>query len=97
MVLKRKKINIGKKHIEAILIGLQKKNLILLKGGKGYVMCGYLDLKVAQKFNDVAIKIIGVSSIEQALKTTIHSCTLPAIKLGIRKGQSVKEALKLIV
>ena len=59
-------------------------------------MCGYLNLKAAQKFGDVAVKIVGVSNIEDALKTTVHSCTSAAKKLGISKGQPVREALKLI-
>lgn len=78
------------------MINLQSKNLILLKGNKGYVMCGYLNLRVAEKFKDIAIKIIGVSSIEQALKAKVHSCTSYARKLGISKGQPIKEALKII-
>lgn len=59
-------------------------------------MCGYLDLKAADKFKDVAAKIVGVSSIEEALKADIHSCTGQARKLGIYKNQPVKEALLVI-
>ena len=84
------------KYVEAILIPLMSKNLILLRGTKGYIMCGYLNLKVAEKLKDVAIKIMGVSSIKDALKAKVHSCTSPARKLGIRKGLPVKEALKII-
>lgn len=94
--LKYKRIKIGKKHIEALAIKLLSKNLILLRGGKGYVMCGYLDLKVAQKFGDVAIKITGVSTIEEALRAEVHACTPMARDLGIRKGQPIKETLRII-
>lgn len=59
-------------------------------------MCGYLNLKTAQRFNDAAIMITGVSTIGQAMKTTVHSCSLAARKLGVYKGQPIKEALKLI-
>jgi uncharacterized protein YunC (DUF1805 family) len=95
-MLKYKKIKIGRKYIEAISINLLNKNLILLKGKKGYVMCGYLNLKTAQKFQDVAIKIVGVLSIEEALKAKVHSCTSQARRLGIFKDQAVKDALKII-
>ena len=61
------------------------------------MMCGYLDLGVAKKFKDVAAKIAGVASIEDALEAKIHSCTPAAKKLGIKPGQPVKEALKLLV
>ena len=92
-----RRIKVGKSFIEAIAIKLLSKNFILLKGKKGYIMCGYLNLGVAKKFKDAAAKIVGVATIEDALKAKIHSCTPVAKKLGIKPGQPVKEALKLIV
>ncbi len=93
----QKRIKIGKnKHVGVYLIRLQKKNLILLKGRKGYIMCGYLNLAVAEKFKDAAIKIVGVSSVEEALKASVHSCTSFARRLGVYKGQPVKEVLEII-
>jgi uncharacterized protein YunC (DUF1805 family) len=96
MAQRFQKIKIGNKSILAYLIPLQGKNLILLKGSRGYVMCGYLNLKAAEKFKDTAIKIVGVSTVRDALKAKVHSCTSPARRLGIRKGQPLKEALKII-
>ena len=95
-MLKRKEIKVGKRYIEAVLIKLLSKDFILLKGSQGYVMCGYLNLKVAEKFKDVAIKIVGASSIKQALKSTVHSSTSAARKLGVYKGQPIREVLKII-
>ena len=95
-MLRYKKIRIGKKYIEALCLNLQSKNLILIKGRHGYIMCGYLNMKAAQKFKDAAVKITGISSIEEALKASVHSCTGSARKLGISKGQPVKEVLKII-
>lgn len=95
-MIKHKKIKVGKKFIEAVWINLQSKNLILLRGSRGYVMCGYLNMKAAERFKDVAVKITGISTIEEALKTSVHSCTNPARKLGIYKGQPIKEVLRNI-
>lgn len=72
------------------------KSFILLKGRCGYVMCGYLDLRVAEKFKDAAARIVGVSTINEALNASVHSCTQLARKLGIFKGQPIKETLKVI-
>ena len=47
-MIRCKKIKIGRKYIEAFLINLQSKNLILLRGSRGYVMCGYLNMKAAE-------------------------------------------------
>lgn len=91
-----KKIKVGKKYVQAVLIKLLAKNFILLKGSRGYIMCGYLDLKAAGKFNDAAIKIVGVSTIGEALAAKVHSCSSAARKLGIYKNQPVKEVLEII-
>jgi len=95
-MLSYRKIRIGNKHIEAIAVKLLRKHFILLRGKKGYVMCGYLDLKAAEKFKDIAAKITKVATIQQALNATVHSCTSGAKKLGIHKGQPLKETLKII-
>ena len=92
-----KKIKAGRKFIDAFRIKLAAKSLILLKCSKGYIMCGYLDLAVAEKFNDAAVRITGVSTIDEALKTTVSSCTSQARKLGIREGQPIKEVIKILV
>ena len=92
----KKKIKIGKSLIEGYLLKLCAKNLIILKGSRGYLICGYLNMNTANRFKDVAVKVTGVSSIEDCLKTKVVGCSREAKKLGIRKGQAVKEALKII-
>lgn len=91
-----KEIKVGEKTIEALSTKLGEKNLVLLKGSKGYIMCGYLNLEAAEKFDDVAVKITGVSTIEDALKAQVHSCTSCAKNLGIKDGQPIKEVLDII-
>jgi uncharacterized protein YunC (DUF1805 family) len=59
-------------------------------------MCGYLNLEAAEKFNDVAIKITGIATIDDALKASVVSCTSRAKSLGIAEGQSVQDVLKII-
>ena len=59
-------------------------------------MCGYLNMRAAAKFKDAAAKITGISTIKEALNTKIHSVTSTAKKMGLRKGQTVKDALKII-
>lgn len=91
-----KRIKVDGKYIEGLLFALAGKNLIVLKGSKGYVMCGYLDLAAAEKFKDAAIKVTGVATIEDALNAKVHSLTSSARRLGARKGQPIKEAIRLI-
>lgn len=95
-MIRYKKIKVEKKFLETVVFPLGKKNLIVIKGKKGYIMCGYLDLKVAQKFGEVAVKIAGVSNIKDALRTKVDSLTSQAGELGIYKGQPIKEVIKII-
>ena len=95
-MLQHKKIRVGKKSVEAILFKLASKNLIVIRGRRGYIMCGYLDLKTGAKFKEAAVKIAGVTTIADALKAHVHSATGEAKRLGIHKGQAVKEVLEII-
>jgi uncharacterized protein YunC (DUF1805 family) len=94
-MFRTKKIKVGRHRIEAFSIKLLSKSFVLLKGRKGYVMCGYLNVKTAEKFNDAAAMVTGVATIEEALKTQVRACTRPAQRLGIYKGQPVREALMI--
>jgi uncharacterized protein YunC (DUF1805 family) len=92
----RRVIKIGQREVEAISWKISSKTLIVIKGKKGYVMCGYLNMKAADKFSDVAIVVTGVSSIGAALKSTAKAVSKEAYKLGIRKNQRIKDVLKII-
>lgn len=95
-MLKSRKIKVGKKDVTALMMKLGDKNLIVLSGKKGFIMCGYLNLAVANKFGDVAVKITGVSSIKNALAAKVHSASAQAKRLKIKKGQPIKDVLKVI-
>lgn len=82
--------------IEAFCLRLLEKNLIVLRGRRGYVMCGYLDLAVSEKLGEAAARITGVSTIDEALAAPIQSVTGAAQKLGLSVGQKVSDALSLI-
>ncbi|HTY45917.1 MAG TPA: DUF1805 domain-containing protein [Patescibacteria group bacterium] len=90
-----KKIKVGRRYVEALSTRLLTKNLVLLKGRKGYVMCGYLNMASAEKFNDAAAMVTGVATIADALKAQVRACTTAARTMGIYEGQAVREALMI--
>jgi uncharacterized protein YunC (DUF1805 family) len=91
-----KKIKIGTKFVFGLVVPLGKKNLVIIRGSKGYLMCGYLDLRTGEKLKEVAVKIKGVSGIEDTLKSRVFSCTSSAKKIGIYKNQPITDVLKII-
>jgi len=70
-----------------------KGNLLIIKGAKGYVMCGYLNINTAQKMGDAACVVTGVKTVEDVLNAKIVALTSHAQKLGIEMGMAVTEVL----
>ncbi len=95
-MLRVRKIRAGRRFVTGISARLPVKTFVLLIGRKGYIMCGYLDLAVAEKFGDVAGRVTGVASIADALKASLGGVTGAARKAGLYEGQPVAEALKII-
>lgn len=73
---------------------LQNAPLILIKADKGFVMCGYLNVGVAERVGDVACKVSGVSNFDEALDAKIVELTENAKRIGIQKGMTGREALE---
>ena len=79
-------------------IKIETKNvpLLILIAEKGFVMCGYLNIEVAEKMNDCACVVRGVGTFEDVLNAKIAGATTKAKELGIVDGMLGGEALKLI-
>ncbi len=91
-----RKLNVRGKQVEAFQLKLFSRNLIVIKGNKGYIMCGYLNMDTAEKLKEVAVRISGVNTISQALKANVEVCSKNAQKLGIYKGQPITEVIEII-
>ena len=93
IVIKQLEIN-GKKIIGLEIKNLGKAPLIIAKTDKGYVMCGYLNIEVAEKLGDVAAIVSGVSSVEELLEKPVKAVTTKARSLGVEPGMTGREALE---
>jgi len=82
--------------VEVFQLKLFSRNLIVIKGNKGYVMCGYLNMDTTEKLGEVAVRISGVNTVSQALKAKVEACSKNAQKLGIYKGQPITEVIEII-
>jgi uncharacterized protein YunC (DUF1805 family) len=67
--------------------------LILIKGEKGFVMCGYLNLEVVERLGLAASIVSGVSSFEDVLKAEIKLSTSKAKDLGVKPGLIVRDVI----
>jgi len=67
--------------------------LLLIKGEKGFIMCGYLNLEVAEKLGAAAAIVNGVNSFTDVLDAEIKAATSKAKKLGVEPGKTVKTVI----
>ncbi|RLI09679.1 DUF1805 domain-containing protein [Candidatus Bathyarchaeota archaeon] len=67
--------------------------LLLIKGGKGFVMCGYLNIDVAERIGAAAAIVSGVNSFEDVLNAEIKAATSKARALGLEPGKVVRTVL----
>jgi uncharacterized protein YunC (DUF1805 family) len=67
--------------------------LLLIKGEKGFVMCGYLNGEVAERVGLAAAIVSGVNSFEDVLNAQIKTATSKAKELGVGPGMIVKDVI----
>jgi uncharacterized protein YunC (DUF1805 family) len=81
----------------AVTVRLPKTTLLTVSNGKGYIMCGALDVGLLNtKLQDrkiVAGRAVGVKTIEQLLQAPLESVTLEAELHGIHVGMTGEQAL----
>jgi uncharacterized protein YunC (DUF1805 family) len=67
--------------------------LLLIKGEKGFIMCGYLNLDVAERLGAAAAIVSGVNSFSDVLNAEIKAATSKAKEMGVAPGKVVKEVI----
>lgn len=70
--------------------------LLLVRGEKGLVMCGYLNLEVAEKLGLAAAIVSGVSSFEDVFGAEVKAATSAARALGVEQGRVVRDVIHLL-
>ncbi|MGA2090820.1 MAG: DUF1805 domain-containing protein [Endomicrobiales bacterium] len=89
-------IVINKTTVQGIEIPLINSTLVIITTPKGYLMCGYLDIKTAEKMGDCAAVIRGVKNVDDLLAGKVVEITTAASAAGIKLGMTGMKALAKI-
>jgi uncharacterized protein YunC (DUF1805 family) len=92
-----KDIVINNKTVRGIEIPLANASMVIITGSKGYLMCGYLDISVAEKFGDCAAVIKGIKTVDDMLAAKVVNVTSSAQKTGIQIGMTGRQALEKLI
>ena len=71
-----------------------KSPLLLIKGAKGILACGYLNIETFNKTGEIAAIVTGVKTHEDMLKAKVIAASNAAREAGIEIGMSGEDALK---
>ena len=90
-------IELDKGQVTGFLIELGAAPLIIIKAKKGYVMCGYLNINIANKLGEIAGRVTGVKSFDDVLNANIVELSENAKKIGLKEGMKARDFLNSIM
>jgi len=89
------KIKIDDKTVLGLKVELPNSPpLLLMVGEKGFIMCGYLNVEVAERLQVAAAMVSGVKSFRDVLEAEIKAATSKAREMGINLDMKGREALR---
>ncbi len=89
------KIKANEKTLTGIKLNLANAPLLILKGEKVVVGCGYLNIETLDKMENAACIVTGVKGFEDVLNAEIKAVTSKASELGVEPGMKGLDALTL--
>jgi uncharacterized protein YunC (DUF1805 family) len=88
------KIEVNEKSFQGLKVELEGlPPLLLIKGKKGFVMCGYLNVDVAERLGAAAAIVSGVKTFDDVLNAEIKAATSKGNALGLLPGKVVKNVI----
>ena len=77
---------------EYIQLGLP---LLVIKGSKGFLGCGYINVETCDKTGEACGIVAGVKTHDVMLSAEVKAVSIEADKLGVRVGMKGEEALEI--
>lgn len=77
-----------------VKVDLPRAPLVMIRAGKGFAMCGYLNMESVNKTGEVAVRVTGVKSFDDVLNAKVVNVSDEARKLGMAEGMTAREALE---
>lgn len=84
------------KEFTAYSIPTTNTNVLIIGAEKGFLACGYLNIEVANRVNDVCAIVTGVKTPDDMLNAKVVKVSKAAANLGVELGMTGKEALVLM-
>ena len=90
------KVRIDNQDFEGVEIPTPTANILMIKGQKGFLGCGYFDIETANKLNEPVAIVTGVKTYDDMLEAKVIKVSQSAQELGVKLDLTGKEALLLL-
>jgi uncharacterized protein YunC (DUF1805 family) len=81
---------------EGVHVRTDKSNILLLRGRRGFLGCGYFDLVTANRLGEAFVIVRGVKTFDDMLRASAAQVSMAASEIGIREGMSGREVMALL-
>lgn len=90
-------VSVDGKKFEGLSYSLgDKAPLLILKGSRGFLACGYINIATAERLNDAGAIVRGVKTYHDMLEAKVQEVSSEADKIGVKVGMTGREALALL-
>ena len=87
-------VTINGQSLEAVAFPTEHSVVLMIRGKKGLLGCGYLSVATADKTGDAVAIVSGVKNYDDMLKAEVKAVSAAAAALGVAAGMTGKEALE---
>ncbi len=89
-------MNFEGQEFTAYSIPTTNTNVLIIGTNNGFLGCGYINIDVANKVNDICAIVTGVKTPDDMLDAKVVAVSNEAKKLGVKERMTGKEALVLM-
>lgn len=90
------KLKIEGAEFDAVKIDMYGSALMIIKGSKGFLACGYINIETAEKLSHACAIVRGVKDFGDMLAAKVCAVSSAARALGVEEGISGAAALKIL-
>ena len=87
-------VTINGQTLDAVAFPTENSVVLMIRGKKGLLGCGYLSVATADKTGDAVAIVSGVKNYDDMLKANVKAVSAAAAALGVAAGMTGKEALE---
>lgn len=91
------KVSVDGHEFDGHLIKTSAASILLIKGTKGFLGCGYFKIETANKLHEAVAIVTGVKCYTDMLNAKVVEVSSAAAELGINIGCSGRDALLKMV